>query len=222
MISKVLVASDSPFESLLVAANFKSLGINVLQMNNPTPFNLTEIDAFDPDVAFISLGFNTLGGVAYADHLRQWKPGIGLVLVSDTPIVQLLGFAEKEIPLGAQLILRNSVTDIFVLQDALHSSVDAALNRTKMNWVKARTSTDIEAWNTSFNTLSTTQIETFRLLAQGSSNLEIAQIREVSEKSVEHIIGRIAVALNVTSSTRINQRVKLAREFFRIAGAPLD
>lgn len=222
MISKVLVAEDSPFESLLVAANFKSLGIEVLQVNNLSPINVTEIETFDPDVAYISLGFNILGGVAYADQLRKWKPGIGLVFVSDTPIVQLLGFAEKEMPLGSQLILRNSVTDIFVLQDALHSSVDAALNHTKMSWVKNRTSTNIDAWETNFNSLSATQIETFRLLAQGLSNLEIARIREVSEKSVEHIIGRIALTLNVTSSTRINQRVKLAREFFRVAGAPLD
>ena len=222
MISRALVACDSPFESLLVAANFKTLGLEIRQIDNATPFDLPEISAFNPDVAYLSLGFNILGGIAYADHLRLWKPAIGLVLVSDTPILQLLGFAEKELPHGAQLILRNSVTDIFILQDALHSSVDAALNRDKMSWVKTRTSTDMEAWNTSFNVLSSTQIETFRLLAQGLSNLEIARVREVSEKSVEHIIGRIAAALNVTSSTRINQRVKLAREYFRIAGAPLD
>jgi len=203
-------------------SHFRAIGLGVIEVKNFKTFDSKAVMEFNPDVAVISLSFDRLAGVVFADKLRLLFPSIGLVFISDAPKVQMYGLVEKEMPFGSKVILKNSVTDIFILQDALHSSVDAVANREKLSWVQNQTSTDLQAWESEFDSLSAIQLETYRLLATGLSNAEIARVREVSEKSVEHIIGRIAVTMGIASSPKINQRVKLAREFFRVSGAPIN
>ena len=203
-------------------SHFRAIGLGVIEVKNFETFDSKAVMEFNPDVAVISLSFDRLAGVVFADKLRLLFPSIGLVFISDAPKVQMYGLVEKEMPFGSKVILKNSVTDIFVLQDALHSSVDAVAKREKLSWVQNQTSTDLQAWESEFDSLSAIQLETYRLLATGLSNAEIARVREVSEKSVEHIIGRIAVTMGIASSPTINQRVKLAREFFRVSGAPIN
>ncbi|MEI6216391.1 MAG: LuxR C-terminal-related transcriptional regulator [Actinomycetes bacterium] len=220
--NRVLTAINVPWESILMKSHFRAIGLGVIEVKNFKTFDSKAVMEFNPDVAVISLSFDRLAGVVFADKLRLLFPSIGLVFISDAPKVQMYGLVEKEMPFGSKVILKNSVTDIFILQDALHSSVDAVANREKLSWVQNQTSTDLQAWESEFDSLSAIQLETYRLLATGLSNAEIARVREVSEKSVEHIIGRIAVTMGIASSPKINQRVKLAREFFRVSGAPIN
>jgi DNA-binding NarL/FixJ family response regulator len=63
------------------------------------------------------------------------------------------------------------------------------------------------------------QIETLRLLAQGLSNSEIAQVRFVSEKSVEQIVARIAKHFLISPDRTRNLRVILTGEYFKWLGA---
>ncbi|MEI6867744.1 MAG: LuxR C-terminal-related transcriptional regulator [Actinomycetes bacterium] len=220
--NRALTAINLSWESILIKSHFRAIGLTVFEVKNFETFDSEAVLEFSPDVAVISLGFDRLSGVVLADKLRLLFPSIGLVFISDAPKVQMYGLVEKEMPFGSKVILKSSVTDIFVLQDALHSSVDAIANREKLSWVQNQTSTDLKAWESEFDSLSTIQLETYRLLANGLSNAEIARVRDVSEKSVEHIIGRIAVTMGIASGPKINQRVKLAREFFRVSGAPIN
>ena len=64
------------------------------------------------------------------------------------------------------------------------------------------------------------QIETFRLLANGLSNSEIAKVLFVSEKSVEQIVARIAQHLLVVPDRAQNLRVALTGEYFKWIGSP--
>ena len=67
--------------------------------------------------------------------------------------------------------------------------------------------------------LTDAQVDTLRLLAAGLSNAEIARARFVTEKSVEQAIARAAKRLGVVATTSVNQRVSLARAYFRLIGA---
>ena len=59
---------------------------------------------------------------------------------------------------------------------------------------------------------------TLRMVAQGHTNGEIAKQRFVSEKAVEQTIAKIAKALDIPAATNQNQRVHIARVFFRLTG----
>jgi DNA-binding NarL/FixJ family response regulator len=63
-------------------------------------------------------------------------------------------------------------------------------------------------------------METFRLLARGLSNSEIAKVRFVSEKSVEQIVARIAQHLRIAPDRSRNLRVVLTGEYFKWIGSP--
>ena len=50
-----------------------------------------------------------------------------------------------------------------------------------------------------------------------ASNAEIARIRLVTEKAVEHTITRILQSLSIAGNPRHNARVLLSREYYRWA-----
>jgi DNA-binding NarL/FixJ family response regulator len=68
--------------------------------------------------------------------------------------------------------------------------------------------------------LSDIQIETLRYVANGFTNAEIGRLRFVSEKAIEQLLSRIAIALNIQPDPRKNMRVQLVNEYLRWIGAP--
>jgi DNA-binding NarL/FixJ family response regulator len=58
-------------------------------------------------------------------------------------------------------------------------------------------------------------------VAEGFSNAEIAKRRGVSEKAVEGTIARLASRLSLEKDTALNQRVHIARVYFRAMGLNL-
>jgi DNA-binding NarL/FixJ family response regulator len=68
-----------------------------------------------------------------------------------------------------------------------------------------------------FSELSDIQVETIRLVSLGMTNAEIAKTRFITEKSVEQTINRVAKILNLAKDSSQNQRVHIARTFFRMS-----
>ena len=66
--------------------------------------------------------------------------------------------------------------------------------------------------------LTDVQIETMRLIAQGLSNASIAKTRNISEKSVEQAISRLAAILNFSNSKGTNQRVMITNYYHKMTG----
>jgi DNA-binding NarL/FixJ family response regulator len=76
--------------------------------------------------------------------------------------------------------------------------------------------------NPAFGSLTDVQVETLKLVAEGLSNSEIAIQRSVSQKSIEQTIARVSKALGITPDSKSNQRVHIARVYFRSIGAKTD
>jgi DNA-binding NarL/FixJ family response regulator len=58
-----------------------------------------------------------------------------------------------------------------------------------------------------------------RLLSKGLSNSEIANLRSISEKSVEQSIARLVKNLDIPKGKSINQRVQISRLYFKLTGS---
>ncbi len=89
-----------------------------------------------------------------------------------------------------------------------------------MSWIDSHGSLHENAFRSILSEFTDIQIETFRLLAKGLSNSEIAKVRFVSEKSVEQIVARIAQHLQVVPDRAQNLRVVLTGEYFKWIGSP--
>jgi DNA-binding NarL/FixJ family response regulator len=122
--------------------------------------------------------------------------------------------------MGSQVILKKSVGDLSVVSHAITNSVSAIAEKKKMTWIDSHGSLHEDAFQSVLTNFTDIQIETFRLLAKGLSNSEIAKVRFVSEKSVEQIVARIAQHLQVLPDRAQNLRVVLTGEYFKWIGSP--
>ncbi len=215
---RIALVDEKKYESLLTASALGNIGFEVSDLVNNWQEVSAAIKENAPDVLMICLDSNAIHAVVMAEKARALYPELGLVFLTSTPDLRLVGIAEKELPHGVQVILKSSVTDLHILTDAIHRSMDDLKSHPKTRWVNGTTFTDESAFTTVLHTLTQVQIETLRLVALGSSNAEIARIRLVTEKAVEHTITRILYALKIATNPRHNARVLLSREYYRCVG----
>jgi DNA-binding NarL/FixJ family response regulator len=173
-----------------------------------------------PEVVVIDLQFASEEALALVNKFRKVNPALGIVLITACPDLRLLGLVEKQIPMGSQVILKKSVADLAVVSHAISNSLMAIAEKSKMSWIDSHGSLHENAFRSILSDFTDIQIETFRLLAKGLSNSEIAKVRFVSEKSVEQIVARIAQHLQVVPDRAQNLRVVLTGEYFKWIGSP--
>ena len=216
----VLVASDDAFELATLSAALRLQAVNIVAEASTAEIAENLYKFLSPQVALIDLQFAGADALALVSKFRKVNPLLGVVLMTACPDLRLLGLIEKQIPQGTQVILKRSIADLVVVSQAINRSIEAINEKEKMMWVNSHGSLHENAFNSILSEFTDIQIETFRLLARGLSNSEIAKVRFVSEKSVEQIVARIAQHLKVLPDRTQNLRVVLTGEYFKWIGAP--
>jgi len=216
----VLVASDDAFELATLSAALRLQAVNIVAEASTAEIAENLYKFLSPQVALIDLQFAGADALALVSKFRKVNPLLGVVLMTACPDLRLLGLIEKQIPQGTQVILKRSIADLVVVSQAINRSIEAINEKEKMTWVNSHGSLHENAFNSILSEFTDIQIETFRLLARGLSNSEIAKVRFVSEKSVEQIVARIAQHLKVLPDRTQNLRVVLTGEYFKWIGAP--
>ena len=216
----VLGASDDAFELSTLSAALRLHSVNVVAEASTTEIAENLYKFLSPQVALIDLQFAGAEALALINKFRKVNPSLGVVLITACPDLRLLGLVEKQIPQGAQIVLKKSIADLTVVSHSIVRSIAAVDAKEKMAWVDSHGSLHENSFSSILNEFTDIQIETFRLLAKGLSNSEIAKVRVVSEKSVEQIVARIAQHLQVLPDRAQNLRVVLTGEYFKWIGAP--
>ena len=216
----VLVASDDAFELATLSAALRLHSVNVVAEASTTEIAENLYKFLSPQVALFDLQFAGAEALALINKFRKVNPSLGVVLITACPDLRLLGLVEKQIPQGAQIVLKKSIADLTVVSHSIVRSIAAVDAKEKMAWVDSHGSLHENSFSSILNEFTDIQIETFRLLAKGLSNSEIAKVRVVSEKSVEQIVARIAQHLQVLPDRAQNLRVVLTGEYFKWIGAP--
>jgi DNA-binding NarL/FixJ family response regulator len=216
----VLVASDDAFELAALSAALRLHAINVVAEAQTEEIAQNLYKFLSPEVVIIDLQFASQEALSLVNKFRKVNPGLGIVLMTACPDLRLLGLVEKQIPMGSQVILKKSVADLSVVSQAISNSLVAVAEKRKMSWIDSNGSLHESAFRSILSDFTDIQIETFRLLANGLSNSEIAKVRFVSEKSVEQIVARIAQHLLVVPDRAQNLRVVLTGEYFKWIGSP--
>ncbi|MEY4037480.1 MAG: hypothetical protein RL201_861 [Actinomycetota bacterium] len=227
----VLVASDDAFELATLSAALRLQAVNIVAEASTADIAENLYKFLSPQVALIDLQFAKADALALVSKLTLYilsahemrhveKPELRICLNICSSNLHDKISLEKQIPQGTQVILKRSIADLVVVSQAINRSIVAINDKEKMTWVNSHGSLHENAFNSILSEFTDIQIETFRLLAQGLSNSEIAKVRFVSEKSVEQIVARIAQHLQVLPDRTQNLRVVLTGEYFKWIGAP--
>jgi DNA-binding NarL/FixJ family response regulator len=207
----ILVIEDDPFTRTTIAGALTNAGLRVVAATGDARSAIYAFTMHDPDVivADLDLGFGPTG-IDLARSFRLRKPKLGVVVLTSYTDPRLLRNNIPTMPSGCEYLVKNQISEM----QSVKTSVTRAFANVNSE-VLVSTGSRIPEWN---HDLTQVQIETLRMVAQGLSNVEIAHQRFVSEKAVEQTISKIAKALGIPVATNQNQRVHIARIFFRLAG----
>jgi len=205
-----MVVEDDNFTRLSLVAALEQRGITVALQTASGAEAVTASKNTPISVALLDLHLGSgPTGIDVAHALRRHDPKIGIVFLTSFSDPRLMNPSLPRMPAGSQYLTKQSVTDIDMLFQAITDSLST----------KREASTE---HNPAFGNLSDIQIETLRLVAKGLSNAEIAKRRFVKPKSVELTINRVAKALGIPADSTQNQRVHIAKVYFRATGIDHD
>lgn len=205
MTVRCLVVEDDDFTRLTLQAAIRSEGFEVVAAVGSAEEAMQVARNTTVDVATLDLDLGPgPTGIDVAFGIRRAQPSVGIVILTSFSDPRLLASSTKQPPPGSTYVVKQSLTDIAFLSEAIRGSMLADMSGEPLV-------TRIP--------LSDAQIETLRLLAYGLSNDQIAEARFVTRKSVEQTVRRVADALDIGKEEGNNLRVALAREYFRLTGA---
>lgn len=201
----MLLVEDEDFTRATLAAALERHGVEVVATAHDARTAMEVIEGCDFDAAVLDLDLGPgPTGVDIAHALRNVQSDVGIVILTSFVDPRLLSSSLRDLPYGASYVVKQSLESLDLLMAAIDGSLVLDGGTT---------------FDTTVTGLTDAQIDTLRLLAAGLSNAEIARIRVVTEKTVEQSIARAARRLGVTATSDVNQRVTLAREYFRLTGS---
>lgn len=168
------------------------------------------IDAFDPDAVILDIDLG-LGpnGLQIAEVLAEENPEIGVVFLTNLPDARFAESVDMSRFSGAAFLRKGELVDATVLVRA----VDAVLrDRVSREFRHDRSS------SRPLGELSATQLTVLRLIAEGKTNSQIAEMRSTSIRAVEAVVSRVLRHLGIEPAASGNPRVEAARVYFDTFG----
>jgi len=220
MTFRVLVINDDAFELATVCAALRLHTINVIGEANNLAVAENLFRSLQPEVLLIDIQFDSQEAISLIKKLRKLNPALGIVIITACPDLRLLGITVKDLPIGTQLILKKSISNLDVIAKSIRRATAIVESKDNVVWVDGNGSPQENAFASVLSSMTDTQIETLRLVATGLSNAEIGRVRFVSEKSVEQIVARIAGHFAIAPDRTRNLRVLIAGHYYKWIGAP--
>lgn len=220
MTFRVLVLNDDAFELATLSAALRLHTINVVGEANNLAVAENLFRSLQPEVLVIDIQFDGQEAITLVKKLRKLNPVLGVVITTACPDLRLLGITVKDLPIGTQLILKKSISNLDIIAQSIRTATATVESKNPVAWVDSNGSPHEHAFTSVLGAMTDTQIETLRLVATGLSNAEIGRVRFVSEKSVEQIVARIAGHFAITPDRTRNLRVLIAGHYYKWIGAP--
>ena len=214
-VHSVMVVEDDSFTRSTLCTALTSLGIKIVAETGSIKDAISLAGEHKPDACLIDLDLGKgPTGIDLAYALRKLKSDIGIVFLTTYDDPRFLRSNMSVLPSGSEYLVKKSVKDILVVVSTLQRAIDSGKNVGERNLIQSSLP------RTQNLELTDLQVETLRLVSQGLTNTEIAKLRFITEKSVEQTLSRISKILSIPKDSTHNQRVHMARVFFRNSGAP--
>ena len=207
----VLVIEDEALTRTLIskvisAADFKLVGTAQNAVEAMRLFR-----TFKPQVVVtdIDLGAGPTG-LDIASAISKISPTTGIVFLSSIEDVRTIRPNLPAAPATSQYLNKADVSNVQILIEVIRNAFEAALTG-------PTTKSKDESWEMSKEPLTDLQMELMRLISSGMSNVAIAAARFTTVKSTENAISRLAKKLGIPTDDKSNQRVLIAKYFFKLS-----
>lgn len=214
--TRVLVTEDDEFTRALIVNALQSEDLDVVIETSSATYALKTASRMHVDAALLDLDLGRgPTGLDLALGLRRNLPNIGIVFLTSFRDPRLLSSNSTMAPFGSVYLQKNELSDLSKLKRAIERSIVGA------QYAHTKSNVDLKTLGKTSD-LTSIQVDILRLVAEGKSNLEIAALREVTEKSIEQTLSRILKKVGIEADEKKNRRVELARYYLRESGVLRD
>jgi len=198
----VLLVEDEPLLRDLIAKSIEAQGFLVTTAANATDAKRA-VKTVDPDamVVDIELGPGPTG-LDLAEVIAKQRPDIGIVFLTNLPDPRFGGDG-KAVTKNQAYIRKGAIESTGELLEALEAVLRDRVTKEYRH--------DL-ASNRPLSNLSQRQISTLKLVAEGKTNQQIADLRGTSTRAVESMLSRIFEALDIDPKSS-NPRVEAASKY---------
>lgn len=193
---RVLLVEDEDFTRNIVSEMLSANGI-IVQPVGSVAEALKSMNEFDPHVVLtdLDLGHGPDGADLLTKVLEE-RPWTGMVVMTAHSSPELAINDASRIPEQAGYIVKSELHSIQKLITAIEESIIMPGN---IDGIGVSSDEKI--------TITSSQAEILRLIADGLSNASIAEARGISLRSTEALVQRTFAALGVNNDSSINPRV---------------
>jgi DNA-binding NarL/FixJ family response regulator len=212
---RIVLADDATFFRDTLAAALRSESFEVVGQAGDVPGLLRLVDDTRPDVAIVDVRMpptHTTEGLEAAERIRSDHPDVGLLILSNAVetrhVLQLL----RDAPEGIGYLLKDRVTDLAEFVAAVRrigtggSVVDSEVVSVLLG--RARRLGPLDE-------LTERERSVLALMAEGRSNLAIAERLGLTEKTVEGNVRVILSKLGLEPAVEDHRRVLAVLTFLR-------
>jgi DNA-binding NarL/FixJ family response regulator len=204
---RVVVADDMMLIRRGLARLLTDAGIDVVGEAADAAELMTAVDRARPDVAIVDIRMpptHTDEGLVAARRIRVQYPGTAVVLLSQYLQARYAQRLLADQPGGLGYLLKERVSDIAVLIDALQRVRDGecVLDPTIVARLMKRRRPE-----STLSRLTTREYEILAQIGQGRSNAGIARHLTISERTVEAACAQLFRKLDIEQSPDTNRRV---------------
>jgi DNA-binding NarL/FixJ family response regulator len=204
---RVVIADDVMLVRSGLARLLADVGVDVVGEAADGDALLRLVDRAGPDVAIVDIRMpptHTDEGLVAARSIRSRHPGTSVVLLSQYLQVRYAERLLADQPGGLGYLLKERVSDIAVLVDALHrvTEGECVVDPTIVARLMRR-----RRPNGDSGRLTDREHDVLGLLAQGRSNAGIAGVLGISERTVEAACAQVFRKLDLEPSPDLNRRV---------------
>jgi DNA-binding NarL/FixJ family response regulator len=199
---RVLVVEDEDFTRTIVGEMLSASGLDVRTVSSVTEA-ISSMNEFDPHVVLTDLDLgHGPDGADLLTKISQERPWTGMVVMTAHASPELAIKDASRIPEQAGYIVKSEIHSIQNLIAVLEDSI-----------VMPGNFNDSDSGGEQKITITATQAEILRMIADGLSNSAIAETRGITLRATEALIQRTFTALGVTGNSTINPRVAAVRKW---------
>ena len=212
---RVVVGEDQALLRQGIVRLLGDAGFEVVAEASDAPDLLRKVGSHKPDVAVVDIQMppdNTDDGLRAALEIRARQPGVGVLVLSqfaeERYALDLIGDSAE----GVGYLLKDRVADFAQFADAVRrvGSGGSALDPTVVARMVGRRRRDDPLEN-----LTPREREVLELMAQGRSNLGIAEALVVTPSAVEKHVSNLFAKLGVGEAPEDHRRVLAVLAFLR-------
>lgn len=212
---RLVIADDEALLREGLARVLEDSGLEVVGRCGDAEALLRMVEARKPDVAIVDIrmppGHGDDGLVA-AQEIRRRHPDVGVLVLSHYLDSRYAARLLEEAPAGAGYLLKDRVSEVAVVADALRriADGDCVIDPTIVSRLVAR-----KRARGPLDVLTQREREVLALVAEGRSNGAIGEQLFLSRKTVDAYVSQIFTKLDLHESPEQNRRVLAVLTFLR-------